>query len=64
MNELGTSKAVPEVGDENSASEVARPRRPYTAPAIVEFGSVKEFTRGTGSSPTLDSNRTTRVRAR
>lgn len=62
MNEPG--HLSPDAAASDAVAETKVVRRPYVAPAIVAFGSVEEFTRGTGSSSTLDANRTTRVRAR
>jgi hypothetical protein len=53
----------PTDGTATSGSAIERVRRKYVAPAILEFGSVQEFTRGSGSS-TLDSRRTTRQLSR
>lgn len=63
MNPLGIS-APKETSPENPSVEEVRARKPYVAPAIVEFGSVSEFTRGAGSAVQTDSRRTTRVRTR
>ena len=63
MNELGQSSPVA-TSDVNLADAPVAIRRPYVAPAIVEFGSVTEFTRGSGSSTLQDARRTTRIRAR
>lgn len=46
------------------AAGESRARKPYVAPAIVEFGSVTEFTRGSGSATLQDARRTSRQRAR
>lgn len=65
MNELGDK--APEQTPQVAAGPVAGvngARRPYVAPAIVAFGSVQEFTRGSGSAATQDTRRTTRVRSR
>jgi hypothetical protein len=47
-----------EVGVPDAALQKAR--RPYVAPALTAFGSVEEFTRGTGSMM-LDNNRVSRM---
>jgi hypothetical protein len=71
MNELGNSAG--DCVQPGAMGEVTQPmtnvaaglvRRRYAPPAIVEFGSVQEFTRGSGSSATLDGRRSTRVRGR
>jgi hypothetical protein len=70
MNELGLtapddSRTIGEEGTTDAGVTVVAgvSRRPYIAPAIVEFGSVQEFTRGSGSA-TPDARRGTRVRSR
>lgn len=69
MNELGLTAPDSPQGDRSTdgtdplVASVERTKRKYVAPAIVEFGSVQEFTRGSGSS-TLDSRRTTRQLSR
>lgn len=38
-----------------TAEPTPRPaRRPYERPEIIDYGSVRELTRGTGSKPTFD----------
>ena len=36
------------------ASEPEIPRRPYERPEIVDYGTVRELTRGAGSKPIFD----------
>jgi hypothetical protein len=51
---------APMAPSDSSDTEVTQGRRPYVAPELIVFGNVEEFTRGTGTSPTLDGNRRTR----
>lgn len=54
MNEMAP---MPEI---ETTSGEAVVKRPYQAPELVVFGSVEEFTRGSGAASRLDRNRTTR----
>jgi hypothetical protein len=52
--------SVPSDVSSDAACGATRARRAYAAPVLTAFGSVEEFTRGTGSRM-VDSNRTGRM---
>lgn len=51
-----------ETAHQASSGETPRQKRPYVAPTVILFGSVEDFTKGTGTSTTKDANRITRVK--
>lgn len=40
--------------DTPETQKVETQKRPYERPEIIDYGSVQELTRGTGSKPTFD----------
>ena len=46
---------------EDRGSEDKKPRRPYTAPTLVEYGSVAKLTQGNGTVRTGDGGAMMRI---